>query len=424
MNPLSSVNSIMRLSALKKFLDSEAAGGVLLMIAAAMALVVANSPYAEEYFHLMHMTTGPTMSEKLGPMTIHLWINDGLMAIFFLLVGLEIKRQLVDGRLSTWEQRRLPILPAIMGMAVPGVIYIAVTHDQTGLSNGWAIPTATDIAFSIGALALLGRHAPLSLKLLLVSVAIIDDMGAVAIIAIFYTSTINFGALAVAGLVVALLFLLNRMRVVKLWPYLIGLAILWYVTLLSGVHATIAGVVGAFLIPYIPSPGSPDAADSPLHKLEHSIAPWVGFLIVPVFGFANAGVSFAGASISDILAPLPLGIALGLFLGKQVGVFAGILIAVKTGLAAKPRGTTWLQIYAVAMLCGIGFTMSLFISGLAFPAAQNLIEESKIGIILGSLLSAIFACAILRFAPKAVDHDSEIELQRAEIRADGDVNRI
>ncbi|MCR6650795.1 MAG: Na+/H+ antiporter NhaA [Cellvibrionaceae bacterium] len=424
MHPLNPVNSIMRMSALKKFLASEAAGGVLLMIAAALAILVANSQFSGGYFSLMHLVTGPIISDKLGPMTVHLWINDGLMVIFFLLVGLEIKRQLVDGRLSTWEQRRLPVLPALMGMAVPGVIYLMLTQGQTELSNGWAIPTATDIAFAVGALALLGRHAPLSLKLLLVSVAIIDDMGAVAIIAIFYTSTINIGALAAAGLILAFLFLLNRMRVLKLWPYLIGLALLWYVTLLSGVHATIAGVVGAFFIPCIPTPGAPDAEDSPLHKLEHALAPWVGFLIVPIFGFANAGISFAGLSIADIVAPLPIGIALGLFLGKQIGVFGGIWLAVKVGLAEKPRGATWLQIYAVAMLCGIGFTMSLFISSLAFPQAPNLAEEAKIGIIFGSLFSAVIACAILRFAPKARDHEMEIELQRAEIRVDGDVRCV
>ena len=417
-------SSIQRPSALQRFLASEAAGGVLLMIAAAAAILVANSPLASTYLHLLHAETGPTLSEKLGPMTLHLWINDGLMAIFFLLVGLEIKRELVDGRLSSWEQRRLPALPALMGMAVPALIYLAVTGGDPLLANGWAIPAATDIAFAVGALALLGRHAPLSLKLMLVSVAIIDDMGAVAIIAIFYTSSINVVALLGAALVIGVLLVLNRQRVMVLWPYLIGLALLWYLTLLSGVHATIAGVVGAFLIPYIPSPGEPDAADSPLHRLEHGIAPWVGFLIVPAFGFANAGVSFAGLSLADVLAPLPLGIAAGLFLGKQLGVFGGVLLAVKSGLAAKPRGCTWLQIYAVSMLCGIGFTMSLFISGLAFPGHPASVEESKIGILLGSLLSAIVACLILRFAPKARDQLQHEQQQRDEIHQDGDVQRL
>lgn len=411
-------------SALKRFLASEAAGGVLLMIAATAAVLVANSPLADAYHHALHGISGPTLSEKLGPMTPHLWINDGLMAIFFLLVGLEIKRELVDGRLSSWQQRRLPALPALMGMAVPALIYVTLTKGDPLLINGWAIPAATDIAFAVGALTLLGRHAPLSLKLMLVSVAIIDDMGAVAIIAIFYTSSINVIALLAAAAIIGVMFAMNRMRVMALWPYLLGLALLWYVTLLSGVHATIAGVVGAFLIPYIPSPGKPDNANSPLHWLEHGIAPWVGFVIVPAFGFANAGVSFAGISLSDVFAPLPLGIAAGLFLGKQLGVFGGVLLAVKTGLAAKPRGCTWLQIYAVSMLCGIGFTMSLFISGLAFPGHPEFVEESKIGIMLGSLLSAILACLILRFAPKAADQWQEEHVQEAEILQDGDVKRV
>lgn len=386
-------------SVLRRLLASEAAGGVLLMFTAALAIVIANSPWAEAYQHLLHLPVGPTLSDKLGPMTVHLWINDGLMAVFFLLVGLEIKRELVDGRLATWEQRRLPALPALMGMALPALIYLAFSHSEPGLAGGWAIPAATDIAFAVGALALLGRHAPLSLKVMLVSVAIIDDMGAVAIIALFYTSSINLMALAAAAGIVVVLLAFNRLRVVSLWPYLLGIAALWYVTLLSGVHATIAGVVGALLIPYSAGAGKGDDA-SPLLKLEHGLAPWVGFLIVPAFGFANAGVSFSHLSWSDVLAPLPLSIALGLLLGKQLGVFAGVLLAVKTGLAAKPRGASWLQIYGVAMLCGIGFTMSLFIGELAFPGQPERIDEAKIGILLGSLLSALIACAILRFAPK------------------------
>ncbi|MCO7623451.1 Na+/H+ antiporter NhaA [Pseudomonas guariconensis] len=390
------VPTLARPSLLHRLLTSEAAGSVLLMITAALAIVLANSPWASTYQHLLHLPVGPTLSDKLGPMTVHLWVNDGLMAVFFLLVGLEIKRELVDGRLATWEQRRLPALPALMGMAVPALIFLAVSRSEPGLASGWAIPAATDIAFAVGALALLGRHAPLSLKVMLVSVAIIDDMGAVAIIALFYTSSINLLALAAAGGIILVLLAFNRLRVVSLWPYLLGVAALWYVTLLSGVHATIAGVVGALLIPYSAGVGKA----SPLLKLEHALAPWVGFLIVPAFGFANAGVSFSHLSVSDVLAPLPLAIALGLLLGKQLGVFAGVWLAVKTGLAAKPRGASWLQIYGVAMLCGIGFTMSLFIGELAFPGQPERIDEAKIGILLGSLVSALVACAILRFVPK------------------------
>lgn len=389
-------------SMLRHLLATEAAGGVLLMLTAALAIVIANSPWASAYQHLLHLPVGPVLTDKLGPMTVHMWINDGLMAIFFLLVGLEIKRELVDGRLASWEQRRLPALPALMGMAVPALIYLAVSRGEPGLSEGWAIPAATDIAFAVGALALLGRHAPLSLKVMLVSVAIIDDMGAVAIIAVFYTSSLNLLALAGAAGIVAVLLACNRLRVVSLWPYLIGVAALWYVTLLSGVHATIAGVVGALLIPY--STGGSEAREaSPLLKLEHGLAPWVGFLIVPAFGFANAGVSFGDLGLGDIFAPLPLAIALGLLLGKQLGVFGGVLLAVKTGLASKPHGASWLQIYGVAMLCGIGFTMSLFIGELAFPGQAEKIDAAKIGILLGSLLSAVIACLILRFAPKPAD---------------------
>jgi NhaA family Na+:H+ antiporter len=385
---------------LQRLLASEAAGGVLLMIAAALAIYLANSPWAESYRHLLHFVTGPALSEKLGPMTVHLWINDGLMAVFFLLVGLEIKRELVDGRLASWEQRRLPALPALMGMAAPAIIYLLLSRGEAGLAAGWAIPAATDIAFAVGALALLGRHAPLSLKVMLVSVAIIDDMGAVAIIAVFYTSSIDLLALAAAGGIVALMLAFNRLRVVALWPYLLAIVALWYFTLLSGVHATIAGVVGALLIPY----GAERPVEArPLLKLEHALAPWVAFLIVPAFGFANAGVSFGNLGLSDIFAPLPLAIGLGLLLGKQLGVFGGVWLAVKTGLASKPQGASWLQIYGVAMLCGIGFTMSLFIGELAFPGQPEKVEAAKIGILLGSLLSALLGCLILRLAPKQAE---------------------
>ncbi|HKS13652.1 MAG TPA: Na+/H+ antiporter NhaA [Pseudomonas sp.] len=386
-------------STLQRFLASETAGGILLMIAAALALIIANSPLAEDYLHLIHASTGVTLSDTLGPMTVHLWINDGLMAVFFLLVGLEIRRELVDGRLASWQQRRLPAVPALMGMAAPALIYLYLAGGDTELAHGWAIPAATDIAFAIGALALMGRHVPLSLKLMLVAVAILDDMGAVAIIAIFYTASLNLGALAAAGAVMVAMLLLRRARVFSLWPYMIGLALLWYFTLLSGVHATVAGVVGAFLLPYWAEEEGREL--SPLHRLEHAISPWVGFLIVPVFGFANAGVSFGGLTWGDIFAPLPLGIAVGLFVGKQLGVFCGVLLAVKSGLAAKPKGATWVQIYAVSILCGIGFTMSLFISGLAFPAHPALVDEAKIGILLGSLVSAVVGCLLMRVAPKA-----------------------
>lgn len=396
------------------------------MLATLIALAVANGPLAEIYHHALHFSTGITLSEKLGPMTIHMWINECLMTIFFLLVGLEIKRELFDGRLSSWEQRRLPALPALMGVCVPAALYLLVVGNDgdTAVSNGWAVPAATDIAFAVGVLALLGKHVPLSLKLLLVSIAILDDIAAVVIIALFYTAYIDMAALVAAFAILTLMLVLNKLRVMKLWPYMVCLALLWYAVLLSGIHATIAGVAGALLIPFVATPGQPDAGHSPLHRLEHAIAPWAGLFIVPAFGFANAGISFAGINLSSFLAPLPFGIAVGLLLGKQIGVFSGIVLAVKSGLASKPRGATWVQIYAVSILCGIGFTMSLFISGLAFPDNPELVEEAKLGIMLGSLLSAIIACLILRFAPNAEDQAQEAKAQKAEIRLDGDVARI
>ena len=415
------VVSIRPRSALRAFLSSEAAGGVLLIAAAALALVVANGPLADAYHHLLHARTGPVLSPKLGPMTPHLWINDGLMAIFFLFVGLEIKRELVDGRLATRAQRRLPFLAAAAGMAVPAAIYLFVTADAPRLAKGWAIPAATDIAFAIGVLALLGKRAPTSLKLFLTTVAIVDDMGAVAIIALVYTASIDMTALAAGVLILLGLFAMNRLGVRSLLPYLIGAALLWYAILASGVHATVAGVLAAAAVPIDRTPGTPDAADSPLHRLEHALAPLVAFLVVPVFGFANAGVDLRGLSLAELVAPLPLGIAAGLFLGKQLGIFGAVWAAVKLGVAPRPRGATWLQIYALSMLCGIGFTMSLFIGALAFPANPQFVEEAKIGVLAGSLLSALVGYALLRLAPRHPDHAAEEAAKAREIDEDGDV---
>ena len=386
-------------SALREFLRSEAAGGIILMMVAALAIVVANSPLAESYFHLIHAVTGPELTPKLGPMTVHLWINDALMAVFFLLVGLEIKREFVDGHLSTWADRRLPVIAAAAGMLVPAIVYLAVASGDPALVRGWAIPAATDIAFAIGVLALLGSRAPASLKLFLTTVAIVDDMGAVAIIAVFYTAELNMQALALSGLLWLAMMTLNRLRVFQLWPYLILAALLWYVTLLSGVHATIAGVMAAFAIPLRRTLAAPDAEDSPLHRLEHALAKPVAFVIVPLFGFANAGVSLNGVGAGDLLAPLPLGIALGLFLGKQLGIFASIWLAVKLRLAARPKDASWTQVYGVSLLCGIGFTMSLFIGGLAFTDASKG-DAVKIGVLIGSLASALCGYVLLRLAAK------------------------
>jgi NhaA family Na+:H+ antiporter len=387
-------------SALREFINSEAGGGIILMGAAALAMLVANSPLATAYFHWVHAAIGPELTPKLGPMTVHLWINDGLMAIFFLLVGLEIKREFVDGHLSTWADRRLPMIAAAAGMVVPAAIYLAIAGGDAALVRGWAIPAATDIAFAIGVLALLGSRAPASLKLFLTTVAIVDDMGAVAIIALFYTAQLNLTALFAAALIWLLMMTLNRCKVTVLWPYLILAALLWYATLLSGVHATIAGVMAAFAIPFRRTLGAPDAEDSTLHRLEHALAKPVAFFIVPLFGFANAGVPVAGVSLADLAQPLPLGIALGLFLGKQLGIFGTVWAAAKFGIARRPANASWTQVYGVALLCGIGFTMSLFIGGLAFvDPAQG--DAVKIGVLMGSLASAVLGWLVLRIAPQA-----------------------
>lgn len=408
-------------SALRDFLESESAGGVLLIFAAILAMIVANSSLGTFYHDAIHAVTGPILTDKLGPMTIHLWINDGLMAIFFLLVGLEIKREFVDGRLASWDRRRLPFIAAAAGMAVPAALYMTFAGNTPGLAQGWAIPAATDIAFAMGVLALLGKRAPTSLKLFLVTVAIVDDMGAVAIIALFYTAKINLAALGAAAAILGLMFAMGRLRVKSLPLYLLMFAFLWYAMLLSGVHATIAGVLAAMAIPFDRTPGAPDSEHSPLHRLEHALHPWVAFAIVPLFGFANAGVDISGLTAAQLFAPLPLGIAAGLFLGKQVGIFGSVWLSVKLGIAGKLRGATWLQVYGVAMLCGIGFTMSLFIGGLAFPGDALLVEEAKIGILMGSLAAALVGFAVLRFAPLHPQHDAIESESDAEIVADGDV---
>jgi NhaA family Na+:H+ antiporter len=408
-------------SALRDLVESEAASGVILIVAALCAVIAANGPAAELYHAIIHHRAGPVLTPRIGPMTVHLWINDGLMALFFLLVGLEIKREFVDGRLSSWDRRRLPMVAAFCGMAVPAIIYLLFAGGDPQLAAGWAIPAATDIAFALGVLALLGSRAPTSLKLFLTTVAIVDDMGAVAIIAVVYTSSLDILALVAAGAILALIYGLGKAGVRALPPFLLLALCLWYAILCSGVHATVAGVLAAAAIPIIKTPGEPDSVHSPLHRLEHLLSRPVAFLIVPLFGFANAGVSLAGLGLDDLVAPLPLGIAAGLFLGKQIGIFGAIRISVTVGLARGLRGATWLQVYGVAMLCGIGFTMSLFIGSLAFIADPARIEEAKIGVLLGSLASALAGFLILRFAPLHPLHDQIEAEQHREIVSDGDL---
>ncbi|WP_152045079.1 Na+/H+ antiporter NhaA [Aureimonas psammosilenae] len=378
-------------SILRAFLENSSSGGVVLMAAAALALLVANSPLGAFYADALHVYVG-------GLSLLH-WINDGLMALFFLLVGLEIKREVVDGQLSTWARRVLPGTAALGGMVGPALIYLSFNMGAGGHPSGWAIPAATDIAFALGVLSLLGPRVPMSLRVFLTALAIIDDLGAVIIIALFYTASIDLTALAGAGLLIAALIALNRFGVMRLAPYLFLGALLWFLVLRSGVHATLAGVVLALTIPLKASPARPDDDRSPLHKLEHALQPWVTFLIVPVFGFANAGVSFAGVSPAALADPVTLGVALGLFLGKQFGVFFASAAVIRAGWAELPMHATWRQFYGVALLCGIGFTMSLFIGLLAFPNNPALQDEVKIGVLLGSALSALAGAALLLAAP-------------------------
>lgn len=379
-------------TAAARLFGGEAGAGVLLILVAALALIAANSPLAGAYHHFFHDPLAWTPVRILD--SWHLWINDALMAVFFFTVGLEIKREFVQGQLSTPPRRRLPILAAAAGMAVPAGIYLAVAGTADGLARGWAIPAATDIAFAVGVLALLGSRAPASLRLFLLTVAIVDDLGAVAIIALFYTSGIELSWLAAAAGVLAVMAALNLMRVGRVWIYVLLSVALWYCVLHSGIHATVAGVLAALTIPL----DLDRRGDSPLLRLEHALTPWSAYLVVPLFGFANAGVSLAGVGLAGIFAPLPLAIAAGLFIGKQAGILGAIALSRATGFAAPPVGATWAQLWGISVLCGIGFTMSLFIAALAFPAHPEFAEAAKLGILAGSLLSALLGYLILRFS--------------------------
>jgi NhaA family Na+:H+ antiporter len=361
--------------------SNERLAGLVLIAASALALLLANSPLQTVYYDTLHA--------RLGPLSVEHWIADALMAIFFLLVGLEVKREWYDGQLATAPARRLPIVAAAAGMAVPALVYLLVAGSDPTLRHGWAIPAATDIAFALGVLALIGPGAPPALKLLLVTIAIIDDIGAVAIIAAFYTSDLNLPALAASAAIVAVLYGLNRAGVRHLLPFLAGFVLLWLAVFQSGVHATIAGVATALTVPLHAS------GHSPLKRLEHTLHPWVMFGIVPLFGLASAGVTIAGTDA--LLAPLPLAIVLGLFVGKQIGVFGAVWLADRTGLAAKPAQLGWAHVHAAAVLCGIGFTMSLFIGALAFPD-RELVEAAKLGTLAGSGLSVLAALVALRLA--------------------------
>lgn len=380
------------LKALNEFLKMEAAGGIVLVLASAVALVVANSALEPFYQQLLSIPVriGAGTFEIAKP--IQLWINDGLMAIFFFLVGLEIKREFLEGQLSTREQALLPAIGAVGGMVIPALIYVAINFRHPETLNGWAIPSATDIAFALGVLALLGSRVPFSLKVLLTAIAIIDDLGAIIIIAVFYTEDLSTTSLSFAFGALAVLVALNFLGVRKLAPYLLVGAVLWTCVLKSGVHATLAGVALAMTIPLAEKNGT-----SLLKSCEHGLHTWVAFGVLPLFGFANAGVSFAGMTWASFLEPVTLGIALGLFLGKQIGVFAFVWLAIRAGIARLPEAATWQQVYGVALLCGIGFTMSLFIGSLAWQH-DKFYAAVRLGVLVGSIASAIGGAALLIWA--------------------------
>ncbi|MGI9283291.1 MAG: Na+/H+ antiporter NhaA [Endozoicomonas sp.] len=385
----------MHLRRFQQFLYQEYAVGVLLIIAAVLAMIAANSPLAGLYDLFLQTP----VRFAIGPLDIHkpmlLWINDGLMAIFFLLIGLEVKYEVMKGDLSTPAQIALPGFAALGGMVIPALIYAALNFTDPVAIKGWAIPAATDIAFAVGILALLGKRVPPALKVFLLALAILDDLGAIIIIALFYTSDLSIASMVLGSIFVGMLAILNRMGVTKTSPYLIIGALLWICVLKSGVHATLAGVILALTIPL-------DLRDSrgrsPLKKLQHQLHGKVNYFILPIFAFANAGLELTAEQVATLADPIPLGIMLGLFVGKQLGVFSFCWLAIKTGLAKMPPNTNWLQLYGLAMLCGIGFTMSLFIGSLAFENDPQFLSTDRIGILAGSFLSAVVGYLVLHKA--------------------------
>jgi NhaA family Na+:H+ antiporter len=379
-------------AALREFIAQETSAGIILFCAAVAAMIAMNSAFNPYYLAFLDIPVAVQFGALEIAKPLSLWINDGLMAIFFFLVGLEVKRELLEGQLSSIEQASLPFIAAIGGMALPALVFLYFNWTVPENINGWAIPAATDIAFALGVLALLGKHAPVSLKILLLAIAIIDDIGAIIIIALFYTAEVSSFSLLLAGGGTILLFAMNRLGVIRTAPYILVGTFLWICVLKSGVHATLAGVIAALAIPLNAKDGS-----SPLKHLEHFLHPWTAFLVLPIFAFANAGVSLAGLQIADLMAPLALGIAAGLVVGKQVGVFGFMYLATRIGLVKRPAGVTWLQLYGLACLTGIGFTMSLFIGNLAFVDPEQ-IETVKLGVISGSVVSGLLGYCLLRFA--------------------------
>ncbi|MEL7538700.1 MAG: Na+/H+ antiporter NhaA [Pseudomonadota bacterium] len=387
-------------TSIREFLKLESASGILLVGAALAAMVVANSPLAATYDQLIELPVEVRIGNFEIAKPLLLWINDGLMALFFLLVGLELKREFVSGELSKPGAIAFPAVAAVGGMLVPALIYAWFNKDDPVALSGWAIPAATDIAFALAILTLLGDRVPLTLKVLLTSIAIFDDLGAIIIIALFYTSNLSVTALLVAVAFLPVLWWLHRRGVEELTPYAFFGLLMWVALLKSGVHATLAGVVLAMFIPY----RSKSGGESPLLRLEHDLHTSVAFGVLPIFAFANAGLALGNVSLDTLLHPVPLGIALGLVIGKQIGVFGFCRAVALTGLIRPPQGVTWPMMYGVSMLCGVGFTMSLFIGSLAFEeTGTNFLFDERLGIIVGSLISGIGGYLVLRLAsPDAV----------------------
>ena len=380
----------------KYFFKLESASGLLLLFAAVLALIVSNSHLSDDYFRILKSYFAIGYSNFSLKLSVIHWINDVLMAIFFFLVSLEIKREFIKGELSNPKQAMLPIVGAVGGMLIPALFYIAINYDDSARLNGWAIPSATDIAFSLGVLSLLGKRVPLSLKVFLTALAIIDDLGAILIIAFFYSDNVEVKYLLLMVLSIIILIAMNRFKINSFLPYLIVGIFLWDFTHNSGIHATIAGVILALTIPH----NTKNEKKSLLLKLEHSISPYVAFGIMPIFAFANAGVSLEGLSILSLLNPVPLGIVLGLFVGKQLGVFIFSYVSIKLKLAEMPNNANWGSFYAVAILTGIGFTMSLFVGNLAFVNSLEYMNGVKIGVLVGSLFSTLAGYFLLVISTK------------------------
>ena len=382
---------------IQRFLKLESAGGILLLFSAAVAMLLANSPLSSQYNDFLNLPVSLQIgSFSINKTLIH-WINDGFMAVFFVLVGMEVKKELFEGALSSYQQAIFPAIAAVGGMIVPALVYWFIAKQDPSLANGWAIPMATDIAFALGIMALLSKQVPLPLKIFLLALAIIDDLGAIVVIALFFSHELSVQALIFSGISILTLVLLNRFRVSALCAYMVVGAILWASVLKSGVHATLAGVIIGFCIPLKGKKG-----ERPLHDFEHILAPWSSFVILPLFAFANAGVSFDGIDVSMISSPLLLAIACGLIIGKPVGVFGFSYIFVKLGLAKLPDEINFKQIFAVAVLCGIGFTMSMFLASLAFDAdaGESVNTLSRLGILLGSTVSATLGYLFLKQTTK------------------------